>query len=61
MIGVTGRPWPEVYTADGAYVGVLFPRTESPHQVAAWQLGGQPLCAVGHLHGACAAAGLTIA
>lgn len=61
VIGATGRPWPEVHTPDGAYVGVLFPRAAAPQQVALWHLDGEPLCAVGHLYSACAAAGLIIA
>ncbi|MGQ0773265.1 MAG: hypothetical protein ACT4NY_02425 [Pseudonocardiales bacterium] len=61
VIGSTGRPWPEINTREGAYVGVLFPRVEAPQQVALWYLNGQSLCAVGHLYPACAAAGLTIA
>ncbi len=60
---VTGehrRPWPELTDADGRFVGVLVPPADGSVGLAQWQLNGQPFCAVGHLHRACGAAGLTI-
>ncbi|RZS39327.1 hypothetical protein EV193_104544 [Herbihabitans rhizosphaerae] len=54
------RPWPELHTADGRFVGVLAPKREL-NTVAQWYLGDTPFCAVGHLLKACEAAGLRIA
>jgi hypothetical protein len=53
------RPWPELVTSGGEYLGVLTPAEPGPG-VAVWQLKGEAFCAVGHLHRAVEAAGLRI-
>jgi len=59
VIDEHGAPWPELYDGQGRYVGVLAPPADA-EGLAHWQLNDQPFCAVGHLHKACEAAGLTI-
>ena len=59
VIGEHGAPWPELYDGDGRYVGILAPPGDT-EGLAQWQLNDQPFCAVGHLHRACEAAGLSI-
>ncbi|HSV66315.1 MAG TPA: hypothetical protein VLJ59_10480 [Mycobacteriales bacterium] len=59
VIGRSGQPWPELRSADGVFVGVLEPRLQ-PGGLAHWRLHDEPFCAVGHLAGAVAAAGLAI-
>jgi hypothetical protein len=58
VIDLLGRPWPELCTADGTYVGVLSPT--STGGIAIWRLTNEPFCAVGQLHDAVGASGLTI-
>lgn len=53
------RTWPELVTDDGETVGVLVAPAEISG-VAVWELSGKPFCAIGHLHRAVEAAGLTI-
>jgi hypothetical protein len=59
VIGRLGRAWPEVHSPGGDAVGVLEPACE-PIGLAHWALRGRPLCAVGQLTSAVAAAGLVI-
>jgi hypothetical protein len=59
VMGEHNRPWPELLDSEGRSVGVLESPVDAPG-VAAWHLRGEPFCAVGQLHPACAAAGLTI-
>jgi hypothetical protein len=58
VMDLIGRPWPELLDADSNYVDVASPA--SAGQVAYWQVKGEPFCAVGQLHEAVRAAGLSI-
>jgi hypothetical protein len=58
-MGEHNQPWPELLDSQGRFVGVLAPSSDDLG-VAQWHLRDEPFCAIGHLHKACEAAGLTI-
>jgi hypothetical protein len=59
VMGEHNKAWPELRDNEGRFVGVL-DTPGSDLGVAQWQLRNEPFCAVGPLHKACEAAGLTI-
>jgi hypothetical protein len=58
VIAEAGRPWPELSSANGSYLGVLVPGLVAG--IAVWRLGDRPFCPVGLLNGAVVAAGVRI-
>jgi hypothetical protein len=56
VVGLHGRPWPEIAERDGSDVRVLDVAVE-PIGIAHWSFRGRPLCAVGHLLATCRALG----
>lgn len=58
VIAESGRPWPEVRSPGGGYLGVLVPGLVGG--VAVWRLGDAAFCPVGLLNGAVRAAGVQI-
>lgn len=58
VIGESGRPWPELRSPEGSYLGVLVPGLAEG--VAVWRLGERAFCPVGLLNGAVVAAGVQI-
>jgi hypothetical protein len=56
LVGMRGRPWPEIADGDGSALGVLDVACE-PLGIAHWSHRGRPLCAVGHLSSTCRALG----
>jgi hypothetical protein len=59
VMGEHNRPWPDLYDSE-RYVGVLVPSADAPGGIAQWRLDDETFCAIGHLHQASGAAGLTI-
>jgi len=56
VVGMRGRPWPEIADDDASALGVLDVACE-PLGIAHWSHLGRPLCAVGHLSATCRALG----